>query len=163
MQLSNIVIHHSATVDGGVFDWKAIENYHKSWKCEGVSYSYGDAQKLIKQGKKVDKPWDYIGYHFGVEDVGGRITGLIGRPLNINGAHCTEKNMNSTSIGICIVGNYDLIAPSTAVLGYLVTFLLKPLMEMLKIKKENVYFHREFAPKTCPGKLFLKDSLLKML
>lgn len=155
-----IMIHHSATPDGSTFSWKAIEGYHTSWRYDGNIITSQQAVEYKKQGKNVEAPWLDIGYHFGLENIDGRITGLIGRSLDMSGAHCSQSDMNSKAIGICMVGNYDLLVPPPEMINYLIRYFLRPLTRLLQIPKENIIFHREFAPKTCPGTKFDKKSLL---
>jgi len=152
------MIHHSATPDGSTFSWKAIEKYHTSWRYDGNIITPLQVQQYKKEGKTVEPPWVDIGYHLGVEVIEGRVTGLIGRPLDMDGAHCV--GMNSKSIGICVVGNYDLTSPPDEMINYLIKYLLRPLIRLLNIPKTSIKFHNEYAPKTCPGTKFDKKSLL---
>jgi len=152
------MIHHSATPDGSTFSWKAIEKYHTSWRYNGNIITPQQAAEYKKQGKNVEAPWLDIGYHFGLENIDGRITGLIGRPLDMDGAHC--QGMNDKSIGVCVVGNYDLVPLPEEMIDYLIRYLLRPLTHLLNIPKTSIKFHNEYAPKSCPGTKFDKKSLL---
>ena len=66
-----IVIHHSLTKDGTVVDWEAIRRYHKE-----------------------TNGWSDIGYHYGIERVGGGLSLQVGRPESQPGAHTKEMHMN---------------------------------------------------------------------
>jgi len=125
---SHIIIHHSLTKDGNVNDWSAITNYHKN------VMQFADC-----------------GYHAGLEIVDGSIVYQVGRPLDLQGAH--TLGMNDRAIGICIVGNFDIVAPSNAHY-FLTANLCKAFMGRFGIPSCNVLPHREYAYKTCPGKLF---------
>jgi hypothetical protein len=133
MEVREIIIHHSATKDAGTVSWNAIRRYHIN-ECK----------------------WNDIGYHFGIEWVEdalhlGHFETLIGRMPDQDGAHTTGHN--SKAIGICLIGNLD---EEPVPLGQweeakrLVRWLLKE----FKLTTESVYGHRDFAPKTCPGKKF---------
>lgn len=127
------IIHHSATADSGTVSWGAIRKWHT--------------------GKHPQSPnnWLDIGYHFGVERVDDEYEVLIGRPQDVQGAHCPP--MNGQSIGICFVGNYDLEAPPEAMLDRAVA-VFGPIIYRLGIPWENVRPHSDYSEKSCPGKLF---------
>lgn len=140
-----IVIHHSLTKDQTVVDWPAIRKYHK---------------EVLG--------WTDIGYTFGIErvyraSVGDSYEILVGRQLNQTGAHCKQQGKNKDSIGICLIGNFDLMPPPKEQLDQLVN-LTKALMEIFKIPKKNVAGHCDFASyKTCPGKAFPWTKFLSLL
>lgn len=161
MRPTYIVIHHSATADGRTFDAEAIRRFHTSWRHGGDIITAVGAAALKAKGVPVEAPWADVGYHFLIEDVAGRPKGIVGRPMNMAGAHCV--GLNNDSIGICVIGNYDLAAPSPALLDYLISHLVKPLMEVFDIPASRIVFHRERAPKTCPGTKFEKGMLLSRL
>jgi N-acetylmuramoyl-L-alanine amidase len=136
---THVVIHHSATVDQQTFSWSAIRRFHTT-----------DPGHL----------WSDIGYHYGVEIVGTEYEALVGRPADMLGAHCPQGNMNRLALGICVVGNYDIIPPSGRALRVLRDRLLRPLMRQHGIPRENIVFHRDFNPaKSCPGDLFTRELL----
>ena len=139
MRPSSIVIHHSLTKDGKTVSWDDIRRYHK-----GLG-------------------WRDIGYHFGVELVDNEYEVMVGRMLNESGAHCKQEEMNYKSIGICCVGNFDDYAPPQAQ-WELTLRLVRSLMEVFYINRENVFGHNQFASyKTCPGKSFNMDTFRKGL
>jgi N-acetyl-anhydromuramyl-L-alanine amidase AmpD len=128
-----IVIHHSATKDGQVNDFNAIKNYHIN-----------------------TKGWTDIGYHWLIEYENNNVVVKKGRDEKTIGAH--TLGYNEKSIGICVVGNFDVTAPS------------KEIIEMLKLLILDIYkrygrllihYHCEFANKTCPGNMFYKKQLLQ--
>lgn len=140
MKPSNIIIHHSLTKDGQTVSWNAIRRYH-----------------IHKLG------WIGIGYHFGIELINGHFEVLMGRMMNVEGAHCRGGGMNHKSWGICMVGNFDIVKPENVQVAVLKN-LVKSLMEIGDIPIENIYPHRYFAPhKTCPGRLFPWDEFINSL
>ena len=77
-EITEIIIHCSATVEGKHFTVEDIDRWHKA------------------------RGWQGIGYHYVIY-----LDGSIhrGRDLNKIGAHCTGHNKNS--IGICYIGGVD--------------------------------------------------------
>ena len=128
-----VIVHHSLTRDSGSVSWGAIRRYH------------------IQQMK-----WAGIGYHAGVElvlsgqEVNYEI--LMGRMWDKSGAHA--KGHNTNSLGICFVGNYDIIPPPKKLLitGAKVIALW---LRLFNLSIDDVYSHHHFnIYKTCPGILF---------
>ena len=150
------MIHHSATVDGRTFDWQAIRRYQMSWRIDGVSVTKAeyDRRLAIKDGKRFEPPWEDAGYHFGDEKVNDRYEILVGRDLDREGAHCV--GMNQKAIGICFVGNFDLAPPPADQWKAGVRFV-RSLCRNLLIPMASVVAHRDYAQKSCPGKLFDMD------
>lgn len=127
----SIVMHHSLTKDGETVSWGAIRRYH-----------------VEEQG------WADIGYQYGIELVGNYYEVLLGRMVNTPGAHCKENGMNSRSIGICMVGNFDVTLPPVPQYNKAVQ-LVCSLMDVFNIPASRVYGHNQFATyKSCPGKKF---------
>lgn len=128
MKPVGVVIHHSLTKDGKQVDWDAIKKYHME-----------------------TNGWDDIGYHAGVERINGVLTGLTGRPVNMQGGH--TKGHNNT-IGICIVGNFDKAPPDDELLTYSAS-LTAGYMRLFGLGMDTLHMHREYAPyKSCPGTEF---------
>lgn len=120
----NIIIHHSVTpiefpVDG-------IRQYH-----------------IAQRGYKD------IAYHYLIKKLGSAYEVVVGRPINMAGAHCIGRN--SDSIGICVVGNYEEEAPEQRAMVTLISFCAS-LCDQHKIPFEHIYPHNHFAKTACPGK-----------
>lgn len=141
MNFEYIVLHHSLTEDSQTLSWDAIRHYHKD--------HHG---------------WSDIGYHAGIEDIYGSYEVLIGRPLTRPGAHCTHKHMNTRGIGICFVGNYDVIKPPMQMILIAMNRIIIPLCKIYGIPWNHIIGHREAgAPKTCPGALFDCDVVRELI
>jgi len=129
MKPEYIILHHSLTKDSKTVSWSAIRRYH-----------------VHKRG------WAAIGYHFGVELVGESYEILMGRMMNKVGAHCLGAN--GKSIGVCLVGNFDIEEPEQSQL-IVAGNLVKTLLDVFNLDKAAVKGDSDFHPsKTCPGKLF---------
>lgn len=122
-----IIVHHSAAITpnpqvSDINEWHKIRNFPIS------SLGY------------------YVGYHYVIEKNGD----LIQTRLDAEeGAHTIGQN--TTSIGICLVGDFDVELPTdeqTATLGHLLLVLCDTYqLSMLRIQP-----HRQFANKSCYGK-----------
>lgn len=145
-----IVIHHSLTHDGKTVNWNAIRRYHVE-----------------------NRGWDDVGYHFGIEKIGDRYEILMGRMPHTQGAHTRELSMNTTGIGICCVGNFDLAPPPPELTDKLVE-LLRWLCHDYRISSGHVIGHCEVGEmvglrwqdgqyKTCPGRQFDMGRLRSFL
>ena len=98
------------------------------------------------------KGWKEIGYHFVVMPDG---LIFVGRGLDKVGAHTVGQN--ERTIGVCLLGNFDdeiIEEPQWISMKYLLAFLLY----RFDLKPTRLFFHRQFANKSCPGKrLVLTD------
>ena len=125
-----IVIHHSGTRDGRTYTWSSFERYHV--RVRG---------------------WDDIGYHAGVELVFGSYVTMYGRSLTMQGAHA--RGQNRDTLGFCFTGNFELDAPSTAVLEIAARRVLLPWCDLFDIDVTQVLGHRDVCDGyTCPGAAF---------
>ncbi len=109
----------------------------------------------IKQYHVETNGWRDIGYHYLIT-TDGKVYG--GRTENAIGAH--TKGENTSSIGICIVGNFDNYKPTTLQLEGLNT-LTKEIWS--RYGKIPLYGHNDFANTRCPGKLFPLEEIKKSL
>ena len=134
---NKIILHHSATKDGPTVSWGAIRRYHVQ-ECS----------------------WGAIGYHFGIELVGDYYETFVGRLPYEQGAH--TQGQNSQSIGICFVGQFDDI-PVPQLQWKTGLWLCRYLISEFQISPTEIYGHRSFANKTCPGKLFDVDLFKQQL
>ena len=131
-----IVIHHSATAEGGA---GAFERYHKRVKH-----------------------WDALGYHFvignGTQTSDGEIEVGSRWRLQKPGSHAV--GYNRSGIGICLVGNFSRHYPTPAQMNSLES-LLTYLMRKYHIRAARLIGHRECrgASTECPGSRFSMDQL----
>ncbi len=116
-QIEWIVLHHTLTEDGQTVNWQAIRRYHTEIK-----------------------KWKDIGYHFGIEKISSHYEILVGRPLNMPGAHAIGVNQNS--IGVAIVGNFNENIPERSLWDKILSFVFSLAMTF-SIPAERVIGHRE--------------------
>lgn len=160
-----IVIHHSFSPDSlTTRNWDDIRKYHTSFRYAGDIITEEQYNDHLKKGetKGLEKPWLDIAYQFGVENVNGKLTILDGRKIGEIGAHAV--GFNSNSIGICLIGNYDIEAPSEDRLSIMAS-LVRDLQRQFKIPRDQVIGHRETfvkrgvpVEKTCPGSKFVMED-----
>jgi len=99
------------------------------------------------------KGWKGIGYHFVIMPDG---LIFIGRGLNEVGAHTVGQN--DEAIGVCLLGNFDeeIVEEAQWIsMKYLLAFLL----HRFGLQTAHIFFHRQFADKTCPGKRFILGDI----
>ena len=122
-----IILHHSESKDHNILDWQDIRKWH------------------------IDKGWQDIGYHYGIEKINNQYEILAGRSLLLPGAHTLE--MNKIAIGICCIGNFDIDIPEQNMYIKLKQLLLD-LQAIFNIPDKNIKLHRDYSDKSCPGKNF---------
>lgn len=139
-----IILHHSSTPDGVTRNWDAIRKFHME-----------------------ERHWNDIGYNLGIENVNGKITLLEGRKIGEVGAHALGFNANS--VGICLVGNYDIDPPSEDRLLCL-SSVCRDIQREFGVRRDQVIGHRETfvklgtaVQKSCPGAMFDLDAFRKRL
>lgn len=140
--INKIVIHHSAS-NGSKDNIKTLEaiNEHHSMKLHPKANNYGY----------------HIAYHFIIFKDGQVIKT---RPLKEIGYQAGHWETNCTSIGICLIGNFEEDIPTEDQLRSLKA-LFAEYMQGLKISK--VLAHREVKPTACPGKNFSDDMIKALL
>ena len=118
--LKTVVVHHSA-----------LEFYQ--------------GPQAIQRLHMRQRDWADTGYHFLVDGLGQLYEG---RKLNIRGAH--TGGYNTGSVGVCLLGNFDVVAPAAAQLATLRT-LARHLRETYTVT--HMAGHRDFQPEvtSCPG------------
>ena len=125
-QITHIILHHAAMPDHVSLQWDDIKAFHT----------------------RVRK-WTDIGYHVVIENVEGTYIPILARPWNQSGAHA--PGYNSTSLGVCLVGNFETGPIPIAQYRCAIT-TVRWLCQFLQIPYRNVLGHRETKATACPGK-----------
>jgi hypothetical protein len=125
-KVERVVVHHSAGKDTSALEAKGIEEWH------------------------VGKGWRGVGYHYLVENVGGRASVVLGRPLRFRGSHA--KGANYDSVGVCVVGNFNGNKVDDDVFNVLVS-LLADLCTVFGLTERAIVPHLEagVTATECPG------------
>lgn len=136
-----IVIHHSATVEGGAARFNSSH---------------------------IGKGWDSLGYHFvvgnGTDTPDGRVEAGPRWVQQLTGAHTKspDNRFNEYGIGVCFVGNFDTDRPTRKQLDESAR-LVAHLMRTYNIPPERVIGHRDTGRATdCPGNNFQVATLRKL-
>lgn len=162
-----IVLHHSWSEDSDDRDWGAIRKYHTSYRYKGEIISQERYEELKNSGKTIglERPWNDIGYHLGIEKIKGRYQVQEGRPIRSIGAHtlgvdAQGRSFNAFYIGICLVGNFDRQVPSGSAL-FLLRSMCRDLQRLFGFTADHILGHRETftvrelpVAKSCPGNQF---------
>lgn len=125
---ADVFIHHTATVPSA---WRADEGL----TMRGVQKMHIDTRK-----------WADIGYSFVVFPSGNVYEG---RGFGVVGAH-TEGH-NSTSHGICLVGNFETEVPTEAALDAVRQLIAHGQGDGWIAATPNIRGHRNVGATACPG------------
>ena len=136
---SYITLHHSA-LEGA----PSIGNS----KQEAIA-----AIRLMQRSHMDGRTWGDLGYHFLI-DPAGRV--WQGRDLKYKGAHAggRQGRNNLGNVGICVLGNFDEIRPSSAALAAL-DKLVDELCRRFTIPRTNIVAHTDWKATVCPGRYLL--------
>jgi hypothetical protein len=130
----HIVIHHTGTATGTA---KGIDRFHREERHmeNGLAYHF-----LIGNGRGMGDGEIYIGERW---------------KKQLPGGHLASDTLNKSSIGICLVGNFDRTRPTTKQTQSLNALITK-LRQLGDLPPSAVTTHREIHPRhtRCPGKLF---------
>lgn len=127
-----IVIHHSATKQGNA---AIFDGYHRREKGmrDGLAYHFviGNGTKSKDGQIEVGRRWE----------------------KQMAGAHCYDNKMNQESVGICLVGNFDVSKPTARQMESL-RKLMSDLQNHYRIPQANILLHKEVDKRqtNCPGR-----------
>jgi hypothetical protein len=130
--LHHLVLHHTAfpasriggrTLDAESRHMRAIQRWH------------------------LDRGWATIGYHF-VVSPSGRV--FAGRPVDRLGAHVLGHNAGT--VGICLMGNFELERPTAAALAALEHVRTRLVPGGARVALLGHRDHRGHERSACPGR-----------
>ena len=138
-----IVIHHSATPTDDAM------NMHRVHKARGMKNGLAYHFVISNGSRKA-----YDGEIF----IGDRWKGQL------DGGHMKRLSDNKTSIGICLIGNFELRSPTSKQMKSL-EGLCEYLMSKCRLSPNQVTTHKILHPNhtVCPGKYFSLSSLRKRI
>ena len=138
-----IVIHHSATPTDDAM------NMHRVHKARGMKNGLAYHFVISNGSRKA-----YDGEIF----IGDRWKGQL------DGGHMKRLSDNKISIGICLIGNFELRSPTSKQMKSL-EGLCEYLMNKCRLSPNQVTTHKILHPNhtVCPGKYFSLSSLRKRI
>jgi len=131
---TSVVFHHSATAGGSAQSFDAYHRTHNGWRSLGYHFVIGNGLEMSDGAVEAGPRWK----------------------RQEAGAHANSNEYNAHGIGICLVGNFDLVPPSDAQLAS-AKALVALLCRRYNIPASRVYGHgqiREGGGTACPGRMF---------
>ena len=130
----HIVVHHTATPGATP---RGIDRFHREQRHmeNGMAYHF-----LIGNGHGMGDGEIYIGERW---------------KRQIQGGHLASEQLNMSSIGICLVGNFESKPPTERQMKSL-DALIRKLRQQTGLSMAAVTTHRSIHPRhtSCPGKYF---------
>jgi hypothetical protein len=134
-RLRELIVHHTAFATSGI---------------GGTSFEAEARHMRAIQRWHFDRGFATIGYHL-VISPSGRV--FAGRPLNALGAH--TKGYNTGSVGICLMGNFQLERPTPAALTSLHDVRTEIVPGGASVPLKGHREHPGHASTACPGRRLL--------
>ncbi len=124
---------------------------HHTWSPTAAQYRGLATVRGVRNYHMQVRGWSDNGYHVMIGP-DGRI--FLCRPLQRSGAHVAGRNAHT--VGVSFIANFDSEDPQAYGGMQAGRDVVAALLERFDLATTDIRFHREFAPKTCPG---LKLSL----
>jgi len=128
-RITEIIVHHTYR--------PRADDYRGRSTVQGIRHYHMDV-----------RGWSDLGYQF---LIGPNSDIWLCRPMERSGGHTLGHNQRS--IGLSYIADFDAQDPATyegLVTGQKVVAVL---LEQFGLDVDDIYFHRDFANKSCPGKL----------
>ncbi len=119
---------------------------HHTWRPTAADYRGTATVRGVRRYHMNVRGWSDNGYHVMLGPDGGI---FLCRPMQRSGAHVAGRNAHT--IGVSFIANFDHEAPEEyegLATGHGV---VAALLDRFDLSVNDIRFHREFAPKTCPG------------
>lgn len=130
--------------------WKHIILHHSATP-------YGNASSFDRYHRQERKMENGLAYHFvignGTNSRNGEVEVGVRWKGQIAGGHVATESYNQNSIGICLVGNFEVKKPSTLQVQaarQLITYLRDHLLQ----QEVKFLVHKEIEKTLCPGRYF---------
>jgi N-acetylmuramoyl-L-alanine amidase len=104
---------------------------------------------------QTERGWSGIGYNYLIEQDGTVYEGRADIDRDYIGAHV--EGYNSTSVGVCLAGDYDKQTPTAANLR-ITAQVVAMLLDRYHLDFSAIRYHADLAMKSCPGENFPKRN-----
>ncbi|NWG75257.1 MAG: N-acetylmuramoyl-L-alanine amidase [Rubrivivax sp.] len=153
--------HHSAVEIGAVVAAQPCKRavreviLHHTWRPSAAQYRGWTTVEAIRSYHVKQHGWRDIGYHYLVAPDGAI---WLGRPLSETGAHVAGHNAGTIGVALILDGDAQ---PPSALQAAAATALLQAMFKRFGLQAASNFadgrgFHRDYASKSCPGKLVTK-------
>jgi len=119
---------------------------HHTWQPTAAQYRGLATVRGVRQYHMEVRGWSDNGYHIMIGPPGDI---FLCRPLARAGAHCLGQNEHS--VGLSYIANFDEENPAQYPGLEVGQKVVAGLLERFELAPDDVYFHRDYANKTCPG------------
>lgn len=119
---------------------------HHTWKPSAADYRGIDTVRGVRRYHVGVRGWSDNGYHVMIGPDGSI---FLCRPIARAGAHVAGRNGHT--IGVSFVANFDHENPASYRGLRAGQQAIGALLARFNLGLNAIRFHREFAPKTCPG------------
>ncbi len=126
---------------------------HHTWRPKAAEYRGLSTIRAVRQYHMNVRGWSDNGYHIMIGPPGDV---FLCRPLRRVGAHC--KGHNAHSVGVAYVADFDTEDPAGYAGLEVGQRIVAALLRRFGLGIEAVHFHREYAPKSCPGRKMSLDA-----
>lgn len=123
--------------------------WHHFYRPSAAQYEGRKTMLGVRRYHKQNKRWRDVGYPWLLAPDG---TIFTGRTLKWSGAHCIGRNRDSVGIGMCLNGDVEPLSDFPE-MERAVLDISAAICKVHGLTEEGLYFHRDFASKSCPGKL----------
>ena len=126
---------------------------HHTWRPTAAQYQGLATVQGVRRYHMQVRGWSDNGYHFMIGPPGDIFRC---RPLDRPGAHCRGQNQHS--VGLAYIANFDEENPAEYRGLQMGQKVVAALLERFELAPDDVYFHRDYADKTCPGTRLNRDE-----
>ncbi len=126
---------------------------HHTWRPTAAQYRGLSTVQGVRRYHMQVRGWSDNGYHFMIGPPGDIFRC---RPLSRAGAHCRGQNQHS--VGLAYIADFDQENPAEYRGLQVGQKVVEALLERFELAPDDVYFHRDYADKTCPGTRLDRDE-----
>lgn len=119
---------------------------HHTWRPTAAQYTGIATVRGVRNYHMQVRGWSDNGYHVMIAPTGEV---FLCRPLGRSGAHTSGRNAHS--VGVAFIANFDAEDPEQYSGMQAGVQVIAALLRRFGLDEQAIRFHREFAPKTCPG------------